>query len=413
MEDTIEGTKENFVRMLLARRIGGHRFGRINTVYKFQKIKSAKALALIENPGKEILDFGVGEPDEMAFDLVRNRLKQEVDDPQNRGYADNGITEFKESASQYMNEVYGVSVDPETEINHTIGSKSALAMFPAILVEPGDTVLMTVPGYPVLGTHASWYGAEVVNLPLKEENAFLPDLDSIPKDQLARCKILVLNYPNNPTGAGATQSFYEKVVEFARENKIVVVQDAAYASLIYDSKPLSFLSVDGAKEVGVEFHSLSKAYNMTGWRLGFVCGNELLVKAFAHVKDNIDSGQFVPIQKAGISALQNPSITQEILKKYSRRLDRLVKILRDHGFSAKKPDGTFYLFVRAPKSVKGEGSFESAEEFSQYLIRRKLISTVPWDETGNFIRFSVTFEQDEESIWQELERRFQDLRLVF
>ncbi len=408
---------DSYIQMLIAKRLGGNQFGKETKIYKFQKIKMAKSEALKKNPGKEILDFGVGEPDEMAFPVVRDRLKIEVDDPVNRGYSDNGIQAFKDSASKYMKDVFKVDIDPVNEINHTIGSKPALAMFPAILINPGDITFMTVPGYPVLGTHTTWYGGEVVNLPLTKEHSFLPQLDKIPSDQLKRAKILVLNYPNNPTGANATKSFYQEVVHFAKENKIVIVQDAAYAALVYDKKPLSFFSVDGAKDVGIEFHSLSKSYNMTGWRLGFACGNELLLKAFANVKDNIDSGQFIGIQKAGITALENPSITDEILAKYSRRLDRLVDTLNKKGFSAKKPDGTFYLFVEAPKGVKGGIKFQSGEEFSQYLIKEKLISTVPWDDTGNFVRFSATFESkgidDETRVLNEFENRLADIQFEF
>ena len=179
---------------------------------------------------------------------------------------------------------------------------------------------MTVPGYPVLGSQAKGLGGEVYNLPLKAENNFLPNLDSIPEDILKRAKILVLNYPNNPTGACATQDFFKKVVDFAKKNNIIVVQDAAYAALVYGQKPLSFLSIDGAKRCGVEVHSLSKAYNMTGWRLAFITGNPLIIKGFATVKDNNDSGQFKAIQKAGVVALDNPSITEEIKAKYEEDL---------------------------------------------------------------------------------------------
>ncbi|MDH4128526.1 MAG: LL-diaminopimelate aminotransferase [Spirochaetota bacterium] len=408
---------ESYIQMLFAKRLGGNRFGKETKIYKFQKIKMAKNEALKNNPGKEILDFGVGEPDEMAFPIVRDQLKKEVDDPNNRGYSDNGISEFKYAAAKYMKNIFNADLDPETEINHTIGSKPALAMFPATLINPGDITFMTVPGYPVLGTHTIWYGGEVVNLPLTKENNFLPQLDKIPQDQLDKAKILVLNYPNNPTGANATKSFYKEVIQFAKENKIVVAQDAAYSALVYDKKPLSFLSIDGAKDVGVEFHSLSKSYNMTGWRLGFICGNSLLIKAFANVKDNIDSGQFKAIQKAGITALENTFITDEIIAKYSRRLDRFVEVLNKKGFSAKKPSGTFYLFVEAPKSVKGGIKFNSGEEFSQWLIKEKLISTVPWDDTANFVRFSATFEargiDDETRVLNEFENRLSDVHFEF
>lgn len=408
---------DSYIQMLFAKRIGGNRFGKDTKIYKFQKIKMAKDEALKNNPGKEIIDFGVGEPDDMAFPAVRDRLKVEVDKKENRFYSDNGIGEFKTAAAKYMKDVFGVDLDPATQINHTIGSKPALAMFPAAFINPGDITIMTVPGYPVMGTHTQWFGGEVVNLPLTKENNFLPRLDQLTKEQLDKAKILLLNYPNNPTGANATEAFYKEVVDFAKEHKIVVAQDAAYSALVYDSEPLSFLSIPGAMDVGIEFHSLSKSYNMTGWRLGFVCGNPLLVKAFANVKDNIDSGQFIAIQKAGITALEDTSITEAITAKYSRRIESLVNTLNKKGFNAKKPDGTFYLFVESPKGVKGGPSFASGEEFSQYLIKEKLISTVPWDDTGNFVRFSATFEAkdeaDEQRVLNEFESRLADLEFEF
>ena len=204
----------------------------------------------------------------------------------------------------------------------------------------------------------------------------------------------MLNYPNNPTGASATRAFFEEVVAFARANNLIIVQDAAYASLIFEGQPLSILQIPGAKEVAVELHSLSKSYNMTGWRIGFVVGNPLIVKAYGDMKDNTDSGQFLAIQQAAATALEHPKITEEIAAKYSRRMDWLVDALKLAGFDASKPKGSFFLYVAAPKSAsKGDEriEFESGEAFSQWLITELLISTVPWDNCGHFVRFSVTF----------------------
>jgi len=408
---------ESFIQNLFAERIGGKNFGKENVIYKFEKIKRAKREALQKNPGKEILDFGVGEPDDMAFPIVRESLKKEVDVWENRGYADNGIDEFKKAAAGYMKKVYGVDLDPETEILHGIGSKPVLALIPQIFINPGDVTLMTVPGYPVLGTYTKWFQGDVYNLPLKKENGFLPDLESIPADILKRAKILVLNYPNNPTGACPDESFFKKVIDFAKKNNVIVIQDAAYAGLVYGKKPFSFLSLPGAKEVGVEIHSLSKAYNMTGWRLAFMAGNPLVVKGYGTVKDNFDSGQFKAIQKAGAVALENPQITDEIKSKYERRLKKMVETLKKKGFDASMPGGTFYLYVEIPKGTKQGLKFANAEEFSQYLIKEKLISTVPWDDAGHFVRFSATFvaqgEKDEERVLKEFETRLSDLEFVF
>lgn len=408
---------ESYIQSLFAERIGGSGFGKDTRVYKFEKIKRAKAAAREAHPDISLLDFGVGEPDEMAYPIVRDALKKEVDEHGNRDYADNGIPEFKEAAAAYLKNVYKVDVNPEDEVLHAIGSKSALSMMPSAFVNPGDVVLMTVPGYPVFGTHAGWYGGEVHNLQLREENGFLPDLETIDSELLDRTKAIVVNYPNNPTGAVATPQFFEKLVQMANDHQFIVIQDAAYAALSFAPTPLSFLSVDGAKDVGVEIHSMSKAFNMTGWRLAFVAGNPLIVSAFANVKDNYDSGQFKAVQKASAVALAHPEITEEIKTKYKRRLQGLCEVLGSVGFNATMPRGTFYLYVRIPKATESGTEFETAEDVSQYLIREKLISTVPWDDVGNYIRFSATFEaageQAEKEILEELGRRLKSIGLVF
>jgi LL-diaminopimelate aminotransferase len=409
---------ESYIQSLFAQRLGGDQFGKDTKIYKFEKIKRAKRAALDENPGKDLFDMGVGEPDEMAYPGVIRALQLEAEKPENRGYTDNGIQDFKDAAVTYMENVFGVKgLDSNKHVNHTIGSKPGLAMVPAIYINPGDVTLMTVPGYPVMGTHAGYLGGEVVNLPLLEENNFLPDLKNIDPKIVERTKLLYLNYPNNPTGATATREFFEEVVEFAKKNRIVVIQDAAYAALSFNNEPLSFLSIPGAMDVGVEFHSLSKAYNMTGWRIAFVVGNELIVKGLAHVKDNIDSGQFAAIQKAGVYALNHPEISREILEKYRRRLTMMVEALNSVGFNAKLPGGSFFLYVKAPKGIEGGPEFKTAEDFSQFLIKEMLISTVPWDDAGNFVRFSATFAAnepaDEIRIMDEIKNRLSSVKFIF
>lgn len=411
--------QETYIQQNFANRIGGANYGKDTAIYKFEKIKRAKAVAKQEHPGTELIDMGVGEPDEMADAGIVAKLAEEAGKRENRGYADNGIPEFKEAAVRYLKNVFGVEgIDAATEVLHSIGSKPALAMLPSCFINPGDITIMTVPGYPVLGTHTKYLGGEVYNVELKKENGFLPDLSSIPEDIARRAKLLYLNYPNNPTGASATVEFFAEVVEWARKYGVVVVHDAPYAALTYDGlKPLSFLSVPGAKDVGVELHSLSKSYNMTGWRIGFIAGNPLVVKAFGDVKDNNDSGQFIAIQKAAAYGLDNPQITEKIAEKYSRRHNMLVDVLNELGFTAEKPKGSFFLYVEAPKGVKGGRRFESGEDFSQYLIREKLISTVPWDDAGHFVRFSVTFiadgEEEEKRVISEIRRRLSDVEFEF
>lgn len=409
---------EDFIQGLFAERIGGANFGKSTRIYKFEKIKRAKAEARKANPSAELLDFGVGEPDEMAFSIVVEALKHECAKPENRGYADNGIAELKEAAAQYMERIYGVTgIDPVKEVIHSIGSKPALAMLPDAFINAGDAMLMTTPGYPVMATHTEWNGGHVINLPLKEENGFLPDLGALTPRELKGVKLMYINYPNNPTGAVATPEFFKKVVEFARKNRIIVVHDAAYAALSFDAKPLSFLSAEGAKDVGIEIHSFSKAFNMTGWRLAFLVGNEKVISAFANVKDNYDSGQFIAIQKAGVYALNHSEITEKIAAKYKRRLGLMVEALSDCGFEAAVPKGSFYLYVKAPKSAKKTVIFDSAEAVSEYLIKEAHISTVPWDDVGGYLRFSATFvakdKEDEFRVIEEMKKRLKALELKF
>ncbi len=410
-----------YIQELFAERIGGNQYGKSSAIYKFEKIKRAKKAAQEAQPEVDLIDMGVGEPDEMAYPEVIRTLQEEAAKPENRGYADNGGDAFKQAAARYMDEVFGVSdIDWQSEVIHSIGSKTALTMIPACFINPGDYVLMTVPGYPVLGSHAKFYGGHVHNLPLEAANHFLPDLDSVPAGILDKAKILVINYPNNPTGASATLEFLEKAVAFAKANNLIIIQDAAYASLVFEGRPASIFQVPGAKDVAVELHSLSKSYNMTGWRIGFVVGNPLIVKAYGDMKDNSDSGQFLAIQKAGAAALANPGITREIASKYSRRMDLLVDALNRNGFSAKKPQGSFFLYVAAPESATIDGNtttFESGEAFSQWLITNELISTVPWDDCGRFVRFSVTFaaqgEEAEKTIAAEIARRLGKYQFSF
>jgi LL-diaminopimelate aminotransferase len=257
----------------------------------------------------------------------------------------------------------------------------------------------------------------VHRLPLLPQNDFFPDLAAIPGEILRRTKLLVINYPNSPTGKVATREFYARVVEFAQENQIVVVQDAAHGMLSYDQRPLSFLEVPGAREVGVEVHSLSKGWNMIGWRLGWVCGHPRIVRAFADVKDNCDSGQFMAIQKAAAAALDDPDIPRRTREKYHRRLQKLVAVLSRCGFRCRMPGGTYFLYVPSPKGIAGGPTFATAEAAGQYLIAEQSICTVPWDDAGPYLRLSATYEAADEAaedaLMAETERRLKKIQLVF
>ncbi len=401
---------------LFADRIGGANYGKGTEIYKFEKIKRAKRKALAEHPERKLLDFGIGENDDMADERIRLALAREANKIENRGYADNGIQNYKDAAAEFMLRQFGVRLDPVTEICHCIGSKPAYAMLPAVFINPGDITLMTVPGYPVAGTWTRYLGGEVVKLPLLEKNGFFPDLDAIPAEVRQRAKMMVLNYPNSPTGAVATPDFYKRVIEFAHANRIIIVQDAAHILLTYRGEPFSFLQVDGAKEVGVEVHSMSKGFDMIGWRLGFVCGHPKIVQAYADVKDNTDSGQFMAIQHAAALALRTPDIPQRIRAKYQRRLEKLVAALKTVGFQCEMPGGTYFLYTKAPKAA-GDRTFATAEEASQYLIHEQSVCCVPWDDAGPYLRFSVTYmaqnEAEEDALMAETVARLQAMNLQF
>jgi len=406
-----------YFQQLFAERIGGANYGKGTEIYKFEKIKRAKRKALAEHPERKLIDFGIGENDEMADPAVRRVMAEEINKLPNRGYADNGIAEFKEAVARFMQREFGVELDPAKEVNHCIGTKTALAMLPAAFINPGDVTLMTVPGYPVAGTHSRYYGGEVYRLPLRRENDFYPDFDSVPADIWRRTKLLVLNYPNSPTGKVATPDFYRRVIDLAQSHQFVVIQDAAHVMFSYGQRPLSFLEVPGARDVGVEIHSMSKGWHMIGWRLGWVCGNERIVRAFADVKDNSDSGQFMAIQKAAAAALDDPRIHRQACEKYRRRLSKLVTVLNRCGFHATMPGGTYFLYAPSPKGLRGGQAFPTAEAASQYLITEHSICTVPWDDAGPHLRFSVTYEApteaEEDALMQQTEERLSKLQLVF
>ena len=406
-----------YFQTLFADRIGGANYGKGTEIYKFEKIKRAKRQALADHPQRPLIDFGIGENDAMAPEAVRRKMAEEINRPDNRGYMDNGNARFKEAAAAFMRRVYGVELDPATQVNHAIGSKPALAMLPACFINPGDITLLTVPGYPVAGTHTRYYGGSVFRLPLLAENDFFPNFSQLTPEIWSRTKLLVLNYPNSPTGKTAPRAFYEKVIALAKQHEFVVVQDAAHGLLSYDQPPSSFLAVPGAMDVGVEVHSLSKGFDMIGWRIGWVCGHERIVRAFADVKDNSDSGQFGAIQNAAAFALDDDEIPKRTRTKYKRRLEKLVATLARCGFQCRMPGGTYFLYTRAPTGLADGTKFETAEAASQYFITQHSIVTVPWDDAGPFLRFSVTYEAaddaGEDKLMAAAEDRLRQCRLVF
>ncbi len=317
--------------------------------YLFKEIDRKKAE--VKARGVDIIDLGVGDPDLATPPHIIKALKKAVDNPAHHRYPSySGMNEFKETVAQWYQERFMVKLDPKTEVVSLIGSKEGIAHFPLAFVNPGDVALVPTPAYPVYHIATLFAGGESFFMPLLSKNRFLPDLDAIPSEIAGRARIMFINYPNNPTSAVADPEFFKRVVEFARENKIVVCHDAAYTEMAFDGyRPSSFLEIDGAKEVGMEFHSLSKTYNMTGWRIGFAVGNRKAIEGLGAIKSNIDSGVFEAVQKAGIEALRgDQSCVREMVQVYTKRRDLMVKGLKDAGFEVESPKATFYLWVTVP-----------------------------------------------------------------
>ena len=318
--------------------------------YLFKEIDRKKEE--VRSRGVDIIDLGVGDPDLPTPDHIIKALKKAADDPANHQYPSySGLNNFKDTVAEWYAERFGVVLDASTEVVSLIGSKEGIAHLPLAFINPGDVALVPSPAYPVYNIATIFAGGESFFMPLLSENKFLPDLEDIPEEVAARAKILFLNYPNNPTSAIADLDFFKRVVDFAGENDILVCHDAAYTEMAFDGyRPPSFLEVEGAKEVGMEFHSLSKTYNMTGWRIGFAVGNPVGVEGLGAIKSNIDSGVFQAVQLAGIEAIKgDQACVKEMSRIYTERRDLMVKGLRDSGFEVEVPKATFYLWIKVPK----------------------------------------------------------------
>ena len=318
--------------------------------YLFKEIDRKKSE--VRARGVDIIDLGIGDPDLPTPPHIIEALKKAAEDPGNHRYPSySGMGDFKEAVAKWYQERFGVELDPDTEVVSLIGSKEGIAHFPLAFVNPGDVALVPAPAYPVYHIATMFAGGESYFMPLLSENRFLPDLNAIPDKIISRARIMFINYPNNPTSAVADLEFFRKVVEFARNNNILVCHDAAYTEMAFDGyRPPSFLAADGAKEVGIEFHSLSKTYNMTGWRIGFAVGNREAIDGLGAIKSNIDSGVFQAVQMAGIEAIRgDQSCVRDMVQVYSRRRDLMVKGLQDVGFEVESPRATFYLWIKVPE----------------------------------------------------------------
>lgn len=386
--------------------------------YKFGEIKKLKDLVIKSNPDISLIDLGIGEPDRPADEKITKVLSSECGKKENRKYADNGILDFTVAASNYLKKIYKVdNIDPYTEILHGIGAKTILSYLPLCFIDKGDFIITTIPGYPILSTHTKYLGGKVYNLPLLKENNFLPDIKTVPSKIINSAKLFYVNYPNNPTGQTATKEFYEELIEFGYKNNILIISDLSYGPLVFNEDPISILSIKKSKNTCVEIHSLSKAFNMTGWRMAFIAGNKDAIKLYSKVKQNSDSGQFIPIQKAAIEALNSQNIIENNLIKYKRRMKNLINVLSSVGFDIIEPKGTFYCYSKAPKGTKNGTIFDTAKVASEYILKKAFISTIPWDDAGAYLRFSVTYEsntiKDEITLMKEIKKRLDSLNLIF
>lgn len=360
--------------------------------YLFAEIDRAKARAIEQ--GMDIINLGIGDPDLPTPDSIIDVLCETARDPENHRYPTyEGMIEMRHECSLYMKRRFGAQLDPATEVLTLIGSKEGLAHLPLAFVNPGDFVLVPDPGYPVYNASVVFAGGTPYAFSLLAENDFLPDFDRIDPQIADRAKLMFLNYPNNPTAAVATKEMFAEAIEFARKHNIIICQDAAYCEMAYDDhKPVSILEVEGAKDVSIEFHSLSKTFNMTGWRIGFAAGSEKIVSALGSVKTNVDSGVFQPIQLAGIAALRSPAkLSADIMEIYRERRDTLIDGLQSLGWKIPRPKATFYVWVPVPPGY-------TSAELTTTLLEKAGIVTTPGNGFGKngegFIRMALTVDKE-------------------
>ena len=356
--------------------------------YLFVEIDKAKRR--LRADGKDVIDLGIGDPDLPSPPHVIAKLKSAVDDPANHRYSmTEGLRELRRAFAAWYQKRFQVTLDPDTEVVPLLGSKEGIAHFPLAVANPGDAVLVPDPCYPPYRSGTLFAGAEAVPMPLLEENGFFPDLGAISQKAIRRAKVMFLNYPNNPTAALATAEQFQEAIALAQEYGFAIAHDAAYSEIAYDGqRPISFLQVPGAKAVGLEFHSLSKTYNMTGWRIGWACGNAKLISALCQLKTNLDSGIFQPIQWAGIAALEgDEQWLHQTVQTYQERRDLIVNGLAAKGWQVSKPAASLYIWTRVPTQ-------ESSIAFAKRVLEQAHVVLTPGVGFGasgeGYIRMSLT-----------------------
>lgn len=372
---------------------------RLNNLPPYLFIELDKKKKQLQQKGVDIISLGVGDPDLPTYPHIIETMKKVLDDPKNHQYPfGRGLDNFCKAVANWYKKRFNVELDFETEVHSLIGSKEGIGHLPLAFIDPGDYALVPEPGYPVYQSSIILAGGNIYYMPLNKYNNFIPEIENIPKEILKKTKLMFINYPNNPTSQVATKEFFEKVVDFAKENNIIVVHDCAYSEIYFDDgsedptiPPISFLSIKGAKDVGVEFHSLSKTYNMTGWRIGFVCGNKDIIAGLSKIKDNYDSGVFNAIQLAAVAALEGP---QECVEKaraiYKERRDILVNGLKKLGLNVFLPKATFYVWCEVPKN-------ETSISFVDKLLNVGVVCTpgVGMGKSGEgYVRFALTVSKE-------------------
>jgi LL-diaminopimelate aminotransferase len=332
--------------------------------------------------GVDVIRLGIGDPDQPTPDYIIDRMESEIRVPANHNYPpDEGLPEFKEAVARYYRERYGVDLDPQREVLPLVGSKEGIANVSLAFVNPGDLNLVPDPGYPVYSIGTGFAGGSVHRMPLLAGNSFLPRLDQIPREAAQRARLMFLNYPNNPTGAVAPPQFFEEAVRYARTHEILICHDAAYAEIFYDgNRPQSVLQAEGAREAAVEFNSLSKTFNMTGWRIGFAVGCAAALEILGRFKTNIDSGLFKAIQYSGVEALNNPdrdAFIAALQSRYRERRDIVVQALRQMGWPVTAPGGSFYIWVPVPKGY-------SSQSFAAEVLEKTGVVVTPGRGFGEY-----------------------------
>jgi LL-diaminopimelate aminotransferase len=360
--------------------------------YLFGEIDRKRGEALAQ--GRDVIDLGVGDPDRPTPGFILDRMREAIRHAPNHRYAPTeGRHDFREAAAAYLKSRFNVRLDPDREIISLLGTKEGIGHLPTAVVNPGDVVLVPAPGYPVYAAGSTFAGGTVVEMPLLEANGWLPDLDAIPHEVLRRTRLMYLNYPNNPTAAIADRALYERAIGVAQQHGILIAQDAAYIELYHQEPPISILQIDGEKESCIEFHSLSKTFNMTGWRVGFAAGNRDAIAALAKVKSNLDSGVFGAIQDAAVEALHrfNDAEVRAIREVYRARRDVVLAGLREAGWNVDTPQATFFVWAKCPE---GWDSMAAATR----LLDDADVVVIPGAGFGpqgeGYVRFALTIEAD-------------------